>query len=246
MTVKAILRTNRKANKEGQHPVAIRLTHKGKLRYFHFGIMLKAADWNNDTRKVRATHPMYAKLNDIIETRIQQVEEVAIIEEQIRPNISAEELRAVIDREVFGGGETQKRCFVAYGKNWAEKLKKERRYSYEAKVNTVFNKLQQYHRNRELPFEALTVSYLKQFQAHLKNDLKNSPNTLNSNIKTLKTAYRNAIEEGLAQQAKNPFFIYSVPGKRKVKKTHLSFKQIRAIAALELSGRLGQLFLGSV
>ena len=69
----------------------------------------------------------------------------------------------------------------------------------------VLNKLKTYCRKKLLYFDELNVSFIRNFQEHLKIELNNHTNTIHSNLKIIRTLINDATAEELMPIEKNPF-----------------------------------------
>lgn len=233
-SIKAVLRTDKKANQDGEYPLAIRLIHQRKTKYpYSFGITLKEEDWNETTQSVRATHRLYGKLNEIIKMKLQQADDTATLAVMKDPGISANRLRDKVAGQMSGDSYD----FIAYAEEYYQNLYAMKQTRYANKMKYTVQKLKEYC-GGELPFEDLKVSngavqLFKKYRRWLKIKKENRNNTIHGNFKNMKTIVKEAIGDGYLPQNENPFFIFSVE-KEETHKTHLGLKQIMAIEQLEL------------
>lgn len=233
-SVKAVLRTDKKPNGDGEYLLVLRLIHKRKTKYpYSFGITLTEEEWNEATQSIRATHRLYQKMNTIIKKKLQQADEIVTLALMENKNLSAKRLRNRVAEQMTGDTYD----FIKYAEEFYKNLYAEKRTRYANKMKYTIRKLKEYC-GGELPFDELKVSngaikFLKKYRRYLKIEKNNAPNTIHGNFKNMKTIVKEAIVDGYLPQNENPFFTFSVE-KEETHKTHLSLKQILAIESLEL------------
>ncbi len=76
----------------------------------------------------------------------------------------------------------------------------------------ILNKLERYllnvQKRTDMNFDELNVSFLTGYETYLKNTLGNHPNTHYTDLKNMRTIYRNAIRQQIVEQNTYPFFQY--------------------------------------
>ena len=76
-TVKVLLRMN-KLNEKGLAPLYLRITKDRKAKFLSIGIYLKPTQWNEETVKVKKSHPNSTRMNALIAQRVADAEGVAV------------------------------------------------------------------------------------------------------------------------------------------------------------------------
>lgn len=64
-SLKVLLRKNKKKSDQ-TCPLALRITHNRKTRYIFLGQYILEKHWNEDTQRVKKSHPNSARLNNLI------------------------------------------------------------------------------------------------------------------------------------------------------------------------------------
>jgi integrase/recombinase XerD len=124
--------------------------------------------------------------------------------------------------------------FLDYADNYNLGLKKNGQISTYTKRKAIFAKLRAYLKDQDLSFDELTVTFLKGYERHLRDELGNGTNTIHFNLKVLRRVINEAIDEDLMDHAKNPFLRYKLK-LEKTGKEYLTEEQLTQLEALELT-----------
>lgn len=231
-TLKIVLRTDKKPDKKGEYQLHLRLTHNRKLRYVKaFPFNLREDQWSKRSQTIRATHPRYAqynqKINEVFD-RAQEELDFCLMDD---PHATTDHLRDAIDFK----SKARSKDFIKFSNEIIDGFRDEERIRYANRCTHVIKKLDEYS-DGYLPFKKMDVAFLRRYKTYLKKEKNNSPNTIHGNFKVMRTFYRQAILEGLATQADNPFFLFSVKTET-VHKEHMSLDHIIGLSRLDLAGK---------
>jgi DNA-binding CsgD family transcriptional regulator len=91
-TIKVLLRTS-KLNDKGLAPLYLRLIKDRKAKFISLKIYLKPSEWNEESGKVRKSHPNSTRMNAMIAQRIADAEGVAVEMETKSKTISSHKMR---------------------------------------------------------------------------------------------------------------------------------------------------------
>ncbi len=224
-SVKIILKLN-KINSKGEAPLYVRIIKNRKAKFISLGIKLKPKDWNERQSRVRKSHPNSQRMNNYIAHKVAEAEAVALEMETNSKYVSPKSIK----QNIMG---TSPDSFLKYFEKYIETLKKNGKVGTLDKAKAVYSKLRTYLGNKDLAFDELTVTFLKNYETYLSDKLGNSVNTIYSNIKIFRKLINDAVSEDLFPPEKNPFIKY----KLKIEKTTKEFlteEEIKKIENLEL------------
>lgn len=195
-SVRIIIR--RRANKDGRHPLQIRITHDQRSIRLNTGKTIESNLWDDKTKKVKTSHPNSKHLNNLLQSKVNDIELVILNFESQKINYTVEMLRNKLTRSK--GDTVFKR-----GEEFFEELllaKKFNRYSGE---RAALNHLKRFRNGVDLNFEDLNVKLLSKFRAYLLGEVGVSQGSVVNYLITLRTLFNRAIAEGAVDQKYYPF-----------------------------------------
>jgi integrase/recombinase XerD len=225
-SVKLLLRID-KINDKGTAPLYLRIIKDRKVKYIALGILLKLSEWNDQTGKVRKSHPNSGRINAFIAQKEADAEEISLEMQSKSKTVSSHKIK----ERILGKAAPE---FFPYAENWIKALRRSGRIGTFRRAKSVVEKLKQYINGKSLSFDDLTVTFLIEYEDHLSATLKNKTNTVHSNLKTIRTILNNAAREDLISIETNPFNRYklkSVPSQR----AFLTEEEIAKLEKLELT-----------
>ena len=224
MKIKAVTRPRK--DSKGRVPIYIRISDANKTRYLATGLKVKPKHWN-DSRdgKIRQNDlDDVDAMNKIIRDKIKELrDENYRLKAENKP-VSADLLKKkIVSKETTGD-------FIAYAKQFA--LRK-RRINVQTgrRYDAIISKLESYT-GGTLPFNELSVTWLKDYMDWLSDKKNNGANTIHSNMRAIRAILYDAIKEELFPQERNPFFKLKLK-QPKVSKTKLTYKEIKDFSEAE-------------
>lgn len=124
--------------------------------------------------------------------------------------------------------------FFTFGRMVAERVKV-RKYNSFQQMDSALNKLERYTKGKDITFEQITVSFLKNYDAHMIG-LGNNPTTRYNSFKYIRSLFYDALEEGLITHNQNPFHLFKFKTGRG-KREKLTEAELATLEALDLSQR---------
>ncbi|KAA9331137.1 site-specific integrase [Adhaeribacter soli] len=224
-TVKIILKED-KANASGEAPLYIRLIKDRKPKYISLGFRINPKHWNAEERKVKKSHPNSQRLNNFIASKIAEAEGVALTMETQEKGISTRKIKEA----VLGKASES---FLRYADAYIKALEKNGQVATGIKAKSIISKLKDYLENKDLLFDQLTVSFLKAYERHLKDTIKNSTNTIHLNLRVIRRIINEAIREDLLPYEKNPFLKFKLK-LEKTAKIYLTEELLKQLEDLPL------------
>lgn len=99
---KFILRTEREPNRQGEYPVYIQYTLDGKVARGETGVCVKEKDWDASKQRVRSTHRMATKLNQVLDEKKLYIDtEVLLFVGPSSQRITIDILRRIVQGKPF-------------------------------------------------------------------------------------------------------------------------------------------------
>ncbi len=222
-SIKVVLRES-KTNKAGEAPVYLRITQERKTNFIALDVRVKPQDWDADLSQVRRSYPNSKRVNNYILQRKVDAENTTLKKES--QSHSSEKLKKVIK------GESSESFLKHFARHLA-RLEKTVKVNTLRKAQSVYNKLEAYLGKRDLLFDDMTVAFLKQYEAHLRDDLGNGINTIHSDLKIFRKLIYDAIREDLVSPERNPFLKFKLETE-KTTKAYLTEEELDAFWELPL------------
>lgn len=206
-TAKVILYKS-KSLKDGKHPVMLKVTFKGKRKYYTTGLNMSIDEYaklNSDKRLTKAQSDLQTQLKGL------EVKAQTLIN------------RVIEDSRSFTFIQFEKKFFVKVSNTDVFHLFDQRIYHYERKgsfstrdsFKCAKAHMKEYVGSKKLSLEDITPDFLIQYE---KAYPKLSPNTLGIYEKNLRVIFNLAIKEGLISPELNPFINHKIPYRPGVKK----------------------------
>lgn len=219
-TVKIILRTS-KINSAGEAPLCIRIIKDRNAKFVFLNYRIRPECWDDAKGKVRKSHPNYQQLNAFLAGKVKDAESIALQMETADKKILPE----LIKEKIMGKAPVS---FFKFADKYVEELKANKKLGSHRKTKSVVTKMKKYTSGRELFFEHITVTWLKEYGQYLKTEFENKTNTVSCNFRTIRRIINLAICEDLLEMEKNPFKKFRLVTE-KVKKEFLTDEELMLI-----------------
>ncbi|MDR1090559.1 MAG: site-specific integrase [Prevotella sp.] len=213
----ALFLDNRRENKDGNYPVKVRITHKRERKYYSTGKNLSVEDWER-LEKAKNTELLNVKKDlqisfDKVKDAVQSLEN--------NGNFSFDALNIYLGKHV---GDTLNMAFETKIKGLIESGSIGNSDVYTC----AYNHLQKYA-GSNLPFESVTIDWLKRYEKAMLEEGK-SYTTISMYIRCIRALFNDAKSIGVIKEAQYPFGRgkYEVPS-GKGRKLALNLNQIKQI-----------------
>ena len=247
---------------DGKFPIYIRIYQNRKSSYVSIGHSIPAGAWNEDkdeaweampslTAKLKATLtkeeqkafremqkaiillPNAQKINSDIRAKIGELESL-----QNRLTANGTEVSSGILKDKADNrdmAELARKDFLCYIDEVIRKKFAGKQIRTSEKYSVLSKKIRAYKKDKPLPIEELTTSFLKGFQAYLKEEGCHQ-NYIHVNLKALRTIIqKEAIKEDkILPPEKNPFIWFTMPKVLPTIKEKLDIDEIKRIEDLKL------------
>lgn len=196
VTVKTIFRTD-KSNNQNEHPIYLRIIKNRKPKYISLGIFISEEQWDEDEKKVKK-HPNAQQLNNYITAKKSEAEGVAL--QMVTSDKYA--IPEKIKDEIMGKASVS---FTKFSQRYLEELDNGEHIATHKKTKSILLKISEFTNGKDLHFDYITVSWLKEFEQFLKKTKGNGANTVNANFRVIRRIINLAINEDLINIDRNPF-----------------------------------------
>jgi len=225
-SVKLILRTD-KLNSKEEAPLYIRLIKDRKTRFISLGQWLNPKHWNETEQKVKKSFPNSARMNAFLAEKVSEAQGKVLEVETKNKEISTKQLKVA----VMGKEPT---AFFAYADKKIENIKNRLRYSSYSIYKVYLDKFRRFVGNNDLYFDEIDPTYLKKYESHMMNTLKNDINTVEYSFRIIKLIFKEAITEDVVSYANYPFLKFRVK-KKPTNRNFLNEIQYQAFIGLDMS-----------
>lgn len=229
-TIKVVLR--QKKGKDGNFPLAIRITKDRLSSFISTGQAIKESDWDSDKQRVKKSHPNSARLNNFILKKLTEANDKLLELEVQKNDITSQTVRSSLKSQSTGSG------FFAVAATYIENFKTSGKYNRYYPDQSRINKFKEFLDEKEISFQEITVPLLQRFKAWLKGERnKAADRSVVNHLIIIRTIFNLAIKGNHVDQKYYPF------GKDKIQiklpdslKIGLSAEEVKRIENLDLTG----------
>ncbi len=227
-TIKAIIRSRK--NKEGKHPILIRITENRKSSFIATGQSIDEKHWDKQGCRVKKGHPNSVRLNNLIAKKLANANDTLLELTSKDGLISSKQ----VSKQVKGASGH----FFALADQYVENDQKSGKYNVSKSNASRVKNFKAFLGGQNIDFREITPLKLKSFQAWLRGTKNLSDRTIVNHLILIRTIYNLAINEGLVDQKHYPFgrgkITVSIPDSEKI---GLEDYEVQALEKLELSSK---------
>ncbi|MGX9987116.1 tyrosine-type recombinase/integrase [Soonwooa purpurea] len=196
-SIKLVLRTNQE-DKTGHSPLYIRVIKDRKAKFVATGVKLKRNEWDDDKQKIKKNHTNSARMNAFISQKVADAEGTVADHERKRKSVSARKLKEAIKGKDMAN-------FFEYAYNRCERIKGTVSVATYRNYKQYVAKFEKFIGHREIYFDDITVTMLKDYINHMSNNLKNGATTVHYSLLILSVMFRDAQREDIIGEHIYPF-----------------------------------------
>lgn len=215
-----------KVNEKGEMPLYIRIIKGRQTKFISLGIKIHPDLWNPDKLRVKGRYPNSGRVNAFIAKKLADAEGTALDMETKSKSVTSVKIKEAIMGKQAGG-------LIKYMEGYLADLKANGKTGTYDKVNATLLKLKAYLGPKDISFDDFDLAFLKKYERYLRDNLKNAPNTIHSNLKIFRKVFNDAVREDLIELSQNPFTKYRLTW-QKTKKEYLTEEELANIEKLEL------------
>ena len=219
-SIKLILKKS-KVDKSGKAPLYLRVIKDRKTKFISLSLKLEPNEWDEDKQKVKKNHSNSTRLNKYISQKVADAQgQIADLETK-NQSTSARKLKEAIKGKPLVN-------FFEYAYNRCEKQKDTLALSTYNNYKNYLKKFEKFVGHKELMFDDITVTTLKDYAGYCSTTLGNNNTTINFSLKILNLMFKEAQREDLIPLNHFPFSKFKVK-KAKSTKRFLSMKFLEPI-----------------
>lgn len=224
---------------DGTHPIMIRITANRKSRYIATGYSVMPENWDGENNCL-----VFSKSKDHPEKKVlsnakainsdieQQLSDVIRAKQQVSLSEGTQTSQNIKDKATKKYNASAD--FFVYGKKIAQDFNLRNKIRTYNNFLSVFRRMEGFINKSTLPFNDITVDFLRRLETFLINDGKKA-NTVHFYLKTIRSIMYKGMNESqpLITQDKNPFLHYKLKNVVTEKET-LSIQEINKIKKAKL------------
>ena len=226
-TVRVVLRG--KTNKQGQNPIAIRITENRKSSYIYTGQYIEMKFWDDSNRRVKRSHPNSSMLNNLILSKIAEANNKLLELETSEETLSATTVKRHIKNENINTS------FFDLANKYLTSIHKSGKYTRYSADKSRIKHFRKLLNGRDIDFKDINEILIRRFQAYLRETRQVGERTIVNHLIVIRTIFNLAIRQDLVNPRYYPF------GKGKVVirfpesiKIGLNKEEVRTLENLEL------------
>jgi len=241
-SIKLVLRTHQ-VDATNHSPLYIRIIKDRKTKFISAGVKLKESEWDEEKQRVKKSHPNSARMNAALMQKIADAEgQVADLERKKR-SVSIKKLK-----EAIKGKEVPN--FFDYAYKRCERIKSNVTIRTYNNYIHYIKKFETFLGSRDVYFDDITVSVLKDYVTYMGSVLKNGGTTQNYSLTILAIMFKDAQREEIIPETLSPFSKVKVK-RDKGKRLFLNKEQIDTLANMQMnhigkSGLIRDMFIFAV
>jgi integrase len=215
---KDVIRSDNKAN------IKIRVSHNKKVRYIASPYYIEPRYMGSDGRIV-SRYPGQSALNGAL---IKLEKEYNDIVADIGTDIYSMDVNSLISK--LRAKKKHGSSFTAYMTYRMEQLKKEGRFSYAASYQVTADHLKAFHK-ADIDFKDITVSFLRDFERHLRLVNKSKVNTCRIYLNNIRAVFYHAVDNDIVKGDITPFRKFKIE-QEKTKPRPLDLEDLKTLLKL--------------
>ena len=206
----------------GEHPIMIRFTHKGKRKYVSLGISCSANQWNKKDKSPTRKHPLYKEIQILISEKVNEYRK------DIYSMEAAKELTDLKSLSMQISSPKSRIMLSEYIDELVQELKSNQKIETANIYRSTKNAWTKFLQKDSWDFDDIDLQIIKNFESHCESSGK-MPNTIFLYLRTLKTIINTAKRNQIISDSYDPYKGFNMAKYRNVK------TRKRAISREELS-----------
>jgi len=198
MTSNAKIILRRKPNKQGYYPLAIRITMNRKSNYMYIGHYIHLKHWDEKNRIVRKSHPNSTRLNNLLISKLMEVNKKLLELQSENNDISASQIKKKVNSSL------ENTSFFGVAEDYLKELEKDKKLSRLSSDRSRIKHVLNFSQSKQLTFQEINEMFLKQFSSYLRNKSLSERSIVN-NLVVIRTLYNRAIKMQIVDRKLYPF-----------------------------------------
>jgi len=229
-SLKVVLRKD-VVNADGKANIKIRISHhragdpKGKTRYICTPYYIEPRYLGADGL-IKTSYPGHVSLNGSLMLQLHGYNTTIAA---LGPDVIYMDINTIINR--LRARATHGSSLTSYMKRRVEELRREGRHSYANTYVYTLGHLEAYTRRDDIRFSEITIAFLKDFEAHLRHDLKLRTNTIRIYLNNIRAVFYHAIDAEIIRGDISPFRKFKI-AQEKTRPRPLDVKDLKKLISL--------------
>jgi integrase len=224
-TVNILFRKDKK-NNDGKVPIYLRVIKNRISQQIALGVAVEEKYWDAKKKRAKKGAENSQWINNYISHKLAEAEGHALQLEATSKTISAKNIKeAVIGKPP--------QSFLKYADQFFIEMENKLQASSIDKTKHIIGKVRKYIGGGDITFDEIDVTWLKKYDAYMRNKLGNSNNTVVANFKLIRRIINEAIKEDIIGYDKNPFLKFKLKWENTTKQ-FLTEEEIEKIEKLQL------------
>lgn len=174
-------------NKHGLSPIYLLITSQGKRIRQKLALEVRPADWDEKNSRVKKSDPDAITKNLIIDNELGKIKDIRLEYHLNNKDLTLERLTDEYNNA------SSSTCFVAFMERFVEEQDiKSGSYRKEKSRIAKIKRFQEM-----IPFSEIDIAWIESYKSYMAKVCKNNPNTIDSNLKTIKKYLNKAEKYGI-------------------------------------------------
>lgn len=215
-----------KVKKNGDAKIYIRFTNNRRCSYVNSNITIPFKYWDVKHQRVKPSFRSANAINMLLERKLSEIREQMMVKAMHTRLITHKQAKSLAVKK----GELS---FFSLADTYIDQILKSGQIGTADKIRSHFTKFEQYLGNRNASLYDIDETVLIEYQAYLKNKLRNSVTTIHSNMKTIRRIYTIAVEKDIIGSESDPFKKVKLKTEKSIR-PFLSETELKSLADLKL------------
>lgn len=202
-TVQTILRTQ-KTNKQGEHPIYLRILKDRKARFISTGFYATPAQWDNKLNQPKRKHPFYHEILLTIEAKKKECLHLLMQADSEDTDLSSEQLKVHLQKK-----KPVKMMVLEYFNQVFQQLKENQKLGTAEVFKNTRNVLTSFRKGADFSFSDITPAFLGKFEDYCINR-GNKLTTRSVYMRTFQRLVNMAKAEDMVKKDFDPFNAYGL------------------------------------
>lgn len=220
----------KKANKEGEFPLAIRITKNRRSNYHYVGHYINDKFWDIKNCRVKNSHPNALKLNNLLLSELSIANQTLIDLQSQKKDLSANQIK----NEIYSSNANAN--FFTLAEVYLDEMKHNNKLARLSSDKPRVKHVLEFSKSKQLTFQEIDESFLKKFILYLRKRPMSERSIVNTLI-VVRTIYNRAIKSNIVDSKLYPFGAKKIrikfPETEKIGLTKDEVKSIELLKNLE-------------
>ncbi len=219
-SVSIVFRDDR-INKNGEAPINFFIIKDRKISKVSIGVKVNSKYWDEKHKRVKSIHPNAKYLNSLISNKFAELNDQVLENTIIGKSLTSRQLK----ENLFGIKPLE---FFIFSEGVLNRYKKSGLIGTHDRCQAIINKLKEYAEKPSLTFQEITPQFLALYEKYLREEKKNSTNTIHANFKFIRQLFNEAINQDLMDSKFDSFKKYKVKTE-KTQRVYLTEDELKLI-----------------